>query len=172
MREMLGSIHLPSRGFFPNLSKISNREEWPGMSPLRISCAVIMDDRKRTLLVRKANTDFYMQPGGKIEGAESSLACLKRELMEELGLDFPDYQMDFVGSYSELAANERNTILQAEIYFIRQPCQPVASGEIAEYIWLDPSRDARDDLAPLTKNVVLGLVRKYCEGDDAAGMRP
>ena len=133
------------------------------MSPLRISCAVIFDDRNRTLLVRKANTDFYMQPGGKIEGGESPLACLKRELMEELGLEFSDHQMDFVGSYSEVAANEGNTMLQAEIYFIQHTCQPTASGEIAEYIWLDASRDERNDLAPLTKNVVLGLVKKYCE---------
>jgi hypothetical protein len=62
-----------------------------------------------------------------------------------------------------VAANEGNTMLQAEIYFIQGTCQPTASGEIAEYIWLDASRDDRDDLAPLTKNVVLGLVKKYCE---------
>jgi 8-oxo-dGTP diphosphatase len=133
------------------------------MPLLKISCAVIVDDRNRTLLVRKANTDFYMQPGGKIEGDESSLACLKRELTEELGLEFCDDQMDFVGSFSEIAANERDTTLQADIYFIQHTCQPTVSGEIAEYIWLDASRDERDDLAPLTKNVVLGLVKKYCE---------
>jgi 8-oxo-dGTP pyrophosphatase MutT (NUDIX family) len=142
------------------------------MSFLKISCAVIVDDSNRTLLVRKANTDFYMQPGGKIEGGESPLACLKRELMEELGLEFPDHQMDYVGNYSEVAANERNTTLQADIYFIRQTCRPTASGEIAEYIWLDASRDERDDLAPLTKNVVLGLVKKYCLSPDAPRFEP
>ncbi len=83
--------------------------------------------------------------------------------MEELGLEFPDNQMDYVGSFSEVAANERNTTLQADIYFIQRTCQPTVSGEIADYIWLDASRDERDDLAPLTKNVVLGLVKKYCE---------
>jgi len=132
------------------------------MSALKISCAVIVDDSNRTLLVRKVNTDFYMQPGGKIEDGESSLACLKRELMEELGLEFPDDRMDYVGSFSEVAANERNTMLQAEIYFIRQTCRPMASGEIAEYIWLDASRANRDDLAPLTRNVALEIVKKYC----------
>jgi 8-oxo-dGTP pyrophosphatase MutT (NUDIX family) len=133
------------------------------MSFLKISCAVIVDDSNRTLLVRKANTDFYMQPGGKIEGGESSLACLKRELMEELGLEFPDHHMNFIGSYSEIAANERNTTVQADIYFIQHSFQPTVSGEIADYIWLDAFRDDRNDLAPLTRNVVLGLVKKYCE---------
>jgi 8-oxo-dGTP pyrophosphatase MutT (NUDIX family) len=129
---------------------------------LRISCAVIVDDCNRTLLVRKANTDFYMQPGGKIEGGESPLACLKRELMEELKLEFADDRMDYVGNFSEIAAHERDTTLQADIYLIRHTCQPTVSGEIADYIWLDASRDERDDLAPLTKNVVLGLVKQYC----------
>jgi 8-oxo-dGTP pyrophosphatase MutT (NUDIX family) len=139
------------------------------MPPLRISCAVIVDDNNRTLLVRKANTDFYMQPGGKIEDGESSLACLKRELMEELGMAFGDEQMRFVGNYSEIAANEADRMLEADIYFIRHTFRPSISGEIVDYMWLDAFRDERDDLAPLTKNVVLGLVRKY---HDEAPSRP
>jgi 8-oxo-dGTP pyrophosphatase MutT (NUDIX family) len=131
-------------------------------APLKISCAIIVDDESRTLLVRKANTDFYMQPGGKIETGESSLDCLKRELMEELGASFDEAQMQFIGQYSEVAANERNRRLHADIYFIRHTFQPSISGEIADYIWLDAAREERDDLAPLTKNIVLGLVRKYC----------
>jgi 8-oxo-dGTP diphosphatase len=130
---------------------------------LRISCAVIVDDQSRTLLVRKANTDFYMQPGGKIERGESPLDCLRRELMEELGVAFSGRQMEYIGNYAEVAANEPDVRLQADIYLIRHSFQPNVSGEIAEYIWLDPSREERYDLAPLTKNVVLGLVKKYRE---------
>jgi 8-oxo-dGTP diphosphatase len=141
----------------------------PEDAPLKISCAVIVDDENRTLLVRKANTDFYMQPGGKIEPGETSLDCLKRELMEELGMSFADQQMEFVGSYSEVAANERGRMLQADIYFIRHTFRPTVSGEIAECIWLDAAREVRVDLAPLTRNVVLGLVGKYREGSAAAG---
>jgi len=135
----------------------------PERAPLRISCAAIVDDIGRTLLVRKADTDFYMQPGGKIEPGETPLACLKRELLEELGVSFPDAQMRYLGNFSEVAANEPDVMLQADIFFIRHNLQPEVSGEIAECIWLDPARDARDDLAPLTRNVVLGLVRKYRE---------
>jgi 8-oxo-dGTP pyrophosphatase MutT (NUDIX family) len=134
----------------------------PASAPLKISCAIIVDDESRTLLVRKANTDFYMQPEGKIETGESSLDCLKRELMEELGASFDEAQMEFVGQYSEVAANERNRLLHADIYFIRHTFQPSISSEIVDYIWLDAVREERHDLAPLTKNIVLGLVRKYC----------
>ena len=51
----------------------------PERSPLKISCAAIVDEAGRTLLVRKANTDFYMQPGGKIEPGELPIDALKRE---------------------------------------------------------------------------------------------
>src|SRR3954464_6632865 len=119
------------------------------MRPLKISCAAIVDDNGRTLLVRKANTDFYMQPGGKIEPGETPLACLKRELMEELGVAFPDAQMRYLGNFSEVAANEPDVMLAADIFFIHHNVQPKVSGEIADCIWLDPAREVRDDLAPL-----------------------
>jgi 8-oxo-dGTP diphosphatase len=135
----------------------------PERAPLKISCAAIVDDNGRTLLVRKRDTDFYMQPGGKIEPGETPLACLKRELMEELGVSFPEAQMRYLGNFSEIAANEPDVMLAADIYLIRHNVHPIVSGEIADCIWLDPARDARDDLAPLTQNVVLGLVRKYRE---------
>jgi 8-oxo-dGTP diphosphatase len=131
------------------------------MRPLKISCAAIVDDGGRTLLVRKANTDFYMQPGGKIEPGETPLACLKRELMEELGVSLLDTQMHYLGNFSEVAANEPDVMLAADIFFIHHNVQPKVSGEIADCIWLDPAREVRDDLAPLTRNVVLGLVRKH-----------
>jgi 8-oxo-dGTP diphosphatase len=132
------------------------------MPSLKISCAAIVGDDGRTLLVRKTGTDFYMQPGGKIEPGETPLACLKRELMEELGVSFTEEQMRYLGNFAEIAANEPDIMLSADVYFIRHNVQPVVSGEIAECIWLDPA-DARDDLAPLTKNVVLGLVRQHSE---------
>jgi 8-oxo-dGTP diphosphatase len=142
------------------------------MNPLKISCAIIVDDSNRTLLVRKANTDFYMQPGGKIENGETPLECLKRELMEELGVSFGEGQMEFVGNYAERAANEQNRMVHADIFFIQHTFQPNISGEIVDYIWLDASLDERDDLAPLTKNVVLGLVRHNMAARRASDSSP
>ena len=47
---------------------------------IRISAALMDDDAGRLLLVRKAGTRWFMQPGGKVEPGETALSALEREL--------------------------------------------------------------------------------------------
>lgn len=47
---------------------------------IHIAAAVLMDDNERLLLVRKRGTEYFMQPGGKIEPGEEALSALVREL--------------------------------------------------------------------------------------------
>ena len=53
---------------------------------IHVSAAVIVNDCGQLLLVRKAGTTAFMQPGGKPEPGESPSQTLSRELLEELGL--------------------------------------------------------------------------------------
>ena len=53
---------------------------------IHVSAAVILDDDGRLLVVRKAGTTAFMQPGGKPEPGESASETLSRELDEELGI--------------------------------------------------------------------------------------
>src|SRR6478735_4464258 len=53
---------------------------------IHVSAAVIVDDEGRLLVVRKAGTTAFMQPGGKPEPGESPSETLSRELDEELGI--------------------------------------------------------------------------------------
>jgi 8-oxo-dGTP pyrophosphatase MutT (NUDIX family) len=55
------------------------------LAPIRIAAAVISDRLGRILLVRKRDTRFFMQPGGKVDAAETPMMALIRELREELG---------------------------------------------------------------------------------------
>jgi len=59
------------------------------MCKIEIVCrALIIDNQNRVLLVKKAGSDFWSLPGGKLDEDDASLqACLKRELQEELGVE-------------------------------------------------------------------------------------
>lgn len=51
---------------------------------IRIVAALVQDESRCVLLVRKKGTRAFMQPGGKLRHSESDLAALERELGEEL----------------------------------------------------------------------------------------
>jgi 8-oxo-dGTP diphosphatase len=81
---------------------------------IRIAAALIDDDEGLLLLVRKAGTRWFMQPGGKIEPGETALSALERELREEIGLALGGRTVDHLGQFSALAANEPGAIVDAK----------------------------------------------------------
>ena len=126
---------------------------------IRIAAALIDDDRGRLLLVRKAGTRWFMQPGGKIEPGEDALAALRRELREEIGLDPPNGAARYMGRFSAPAANEPDAMVDADIFHIRMSDTAVAGAEIEELLWLGPTRAGNVALAPLTRDCILPLAR-------------
>lgn len=65
---------------------------------IRIVSAVIRDDEGRIFIQRRAKNDafggLWETPGGKLEGAESAISALKRELLEEVGLQGGSYNYE------------------------------------------------------------------------------
>lgn len=126
---------------------------------IRIAAALIDDEAGRLLLVRKTGTRWFMQAGGKIEAGESAFAALQRELAEEIGLELCAQDVRHLGRFSAPAANERNTIVEAELFHIRVRHAPMAQAEIEEAIWVGVADAAGLPLAPLTRDVVLPLAQ-------------
>jgi len=124
---------------------------------IRIAAALIDDGDGRLLLVRKAGSPWFMQAGGKIEEYESALAALRRELAEEIGLKLRARDATYLGRFSAPAANEADTIVEAELFHLRIRHAPIAQAEIAEAIWIGIAEAADLPLAPLTRDVVLPL---------------
>lgn len=127
---------------------------------IHIAAAILMAPDNRILLVRKAGTTAFMQAGGKIEGGETAVAALQRELNEELGLVITQDQPRYLGAFSAPAANEPGYVVKAEIFHIALD-QPVAkAAEIEEIIWIDPLQPVELAMAPLTEDYLLPLCKE------------
>ncbi|GAA5100281.1 NUDIX domain-containing protein [Microbacterium yannicii] len=119
---------------------------------IHVSAAVIVNERDELLLVRKAGTTAFMQPGGKPEPGESPSQTLSRELLEELGLAVEADTLRPLGSYTAAAANEPGFLVIAEVFETDIGAQvPVIGAEIEELRWVT-SKDADGlEIAPLAR---------------------
>lgn len=124
---------------------------------IHIVAALIQDEARRVLLVRKKGTRAFMQPGGKLRNSESHLAALERELAEELSCSVRPGSPAFLGTFTAPAANESGCLVEAALYRVDLIGTINAASEIEEFVWLDPGQPHHLELAPLTKEHVFPL---------------
>ena len=126
---------------------------------IRVSAALIVDDRGRLLLVRKRGTSMLMQPGGKPEPGESAAEALARELEEELGIAPDPAGFEYLGRFDADAANERGHVVEAEMFLVRVDAPVTAAAEIEEFAWVHPDDMPGMPIAPLVLDHALGILR-------------
>ncbi|MEO5919996.1 MAG: exonuclease domain-containing protein [Pseudolysinimonas sp.] len=148
-------IVMATETFVEPLAPLTPRAPKPNI--IRIAAAVVTDMAGRSLLVRKRGSSIFMQPGGKIESGESALSALTRELREELGLVVDPGETEYIGSYRAIAANEENTVVRAEVFFLTTPEEPVAGAEIEELLWVERLDEISVEVAPLSRDSLLPL---------------
>jgi len=126
---------------------------------ITVVAALVTDPAGRLLLVRKAGTDRFMQPGGKPEPGESMRAALARELAEELLLEVDPDALVEVGRFESDAANEPGHALVAHVHRLVVDAPVEAAAEIVELRWATPDEaDALGDrLAPLARTLLAHL---------------
>jgi 8-oxo-dGTP diphosphatase len=129
----------------------SNPAPAPARS-IRVSAAVIVNDRDELLLVRKAGTTAFMQPGGKPEPDETPAETLSRELFEELGLSVDAADLRPLGLFTAAAANEPGFLVVADVFEadIRDQL-PVIAAEIEELRWVARADAEELEIAPLAR---------------------
>ncbi len=130
-------------------------ESSPGPTEPRtvhVSAAVVVDKRGRLLLVRKAGTTAFMQPGGKPEPGESASETLRRELKEELAVEVDEDSVRPLGSFTAAAANEPGYTVVADVFEVDLGAQvPTIGAEIAELRWVGSDDVAGIEIAPLAR---------------------
>ncbi|QEW04876.1 NUDIX domain-containing protein [Microbacterium lushaniae] len=119
---------------------------------MHVSAAVILDAEGRLLLVRKAGTTAFMQPGGKPEPGESPSETLSRELAEEVGIHVAPADLSALGTFTAAAANEPGFVVVAEVFAADIGSQhPTIGAEIAELRWVAADDVDGIDIAPLAR---------------------
>ena len=126
------------------------------MKCITVAAAVISNAADQLLLVRKNNTRYFMQVGGKLEPNEAPEQTMLREIAEEIGVEAQIEQ--FIGRFETPAANEADHLLVSYLYQVRLTAQPQIAAEIAEMKWIDLN-DQDTLLAPLTTEVVIPWYR-------------
>jgi 8-oxo-dGTP pyrophosphatase MutT (NUDIX family) len=130
--------------------------EEPAARSIRVSAAVIVDADGRLLVVRKAGTTAYMQPGGKPEPDESAADTLSRELAEEVGIRVAPSDLRPLGEFTAAAANEPGFAVVADVFAADIGAQiPIAAAEIAELRWITRADADTLEIAPLAREYFL-----------------
>lgn len=66
--------------------------------------AGLIIENREVVLTRSKGKDVFVPPGGKLEGSESQVQALIRELEEELGIVVTEADLEFIGNYYAEAA--------------------------------------------------------------------
>ncbi len=124
-----------------------------------IAAAILLNEKRQMLVVRKRGTTQFMQPGGEIDPGETPEQALHRELAEEIGLTLPENAVRYEGIFREEAANEPGADVVAHAFTARLHAEVTPQAEIEEVRWLDLDRDPGVTIARLTETQMLPLAR-------------
>ncbi|HTN99001.1 MAG TPA: NUDIX domain-containing protein [Nordella sp.] len=105
---------------------------------IRIAAAIIFNEARHVLVVRKRGFTVFMQPGGKIEPHETPAEALTRELREEIALTITPDMPVYLGTFRAEAANEHGRQVEADTFEVPLTDPVTAAAEIAEIRWIDP----------------------------------
>jgi len=126
------------------------------MADYDVVALLAIRDGKILLCKKKHSTSLLILPGGSREAGESAVACLHREIREELG-NVEVRSPELMGVYTDRAATSEATnpkTVRVELYRGELLGEPVASAEIAELVWFGEGDD-QQLLAPSIVNKIL-----------------
>lgn len=129
------------------------------MNKITIASAMVLNNKKEILLVRKKGSTYFQLPGGKINENETLFQTLKRELFEEIHLEIEEKNCFFLGSHETKAVNEKNTYVFGNLFEVidTNTDNIQIKNEIQEMIWVNHSNYKKYKWAHLAEEFILPI---------------
>ena len=125
---------------------------------------VLVDERERILLAlwNQGPQPRWTMPGGGAELTETPEETMVREVAEEIDVHLDPRDLEPLGDFEAVAANEPDTLVRSSVFVCRRELpEPVAvRAELADHRWVrvdDPGTGPR--LAPLMLEHILPALR-------------
>ena len=136
----------------------------PVTPQLRVAAIIVRDQQILLVEHQKRGERYWVLPGGRLEGAETLDAALRRELTEELRLDAHVGQLVIV---SEMVAPDRhvvNLMFHAEIGEKVEPVLDRADPVLAGWQWVSTDQLPRLDFRPPIAEAVRAVIAENFGG--------
>lgn len=115
------------------------------------------------LAVRARNRRLFYCPGGQLDGSESRIDALIREIREELSVELNVNAIEWLGTVlAQADARPLGQMVRMDCFWYSGILHPVASSEIAEVKWF--CLDSTDELLSLASKLAFTLGHRRRHG--------
>ncbi len=106
--------------------------------------ALAIFKNKKMLQVRsKKHPEVFFTLGGKIEEGEDDLACLKREVKEEIDCEIDGNSLKYLTEFEDIAHGKEQASVNIRMYEGKLVGEPKPFSEIAEIGYFDTKSDKK-----------------------------
>lgn len=137
----------------------AGREGKTAVTTIPCGVAVIRRGREFLIAQRLAHDtlgSFWEFPGGKRRPGESFKDCIRREILEELGI-----QIEVQGKLIDVRSRYRGKVIWLNFYFCRHLSGDPRPLECQQVVWADVEALKNYRFPPANEEVIRLLVRQY-----------
>lgn len=122
----------------------------------KIGLLLLTPDGKKFMVCEKDNfTSDFIMPGGQVDAEESDQQCLAREIKEELDAEIVGGSIEYIGTYTDVAAGAPDKDVEIKLYRGELVGEPKPSTEIVRFHWLEREDAAHPRLSPIIRKKIL-----------------